>query len=155
MMELADLVSADAVLSSVKATSKKQVLQEIAHKAADLYGLHCGTVVNGLVEREKLGSTAMGNGVAIPHTRLEGLDRIIGVFARLEKPVDFEAADSQGVDLVFALLAPEAADANHLRALAKVSRTMRDSSIRAKLRASSNADELHALMSELQTSHAA
>ena len=155
MMELADLVSADAILSSVKETSKKQVLQEIAHKASDLHGLHCGTIVNGLVAREKLGSTAMGNGVAIPHTRLEGLDRIIGVFARLNTPVDFEAADSQGVDLVFALLAPEAADANHLRALAKVSRTMRDPSIREKLRASGNAEELHALMSELQTSQAA
>ena len=154
-MELADLVTAAAVLPSVKATSKKQVLQEIAHKASDLFGLHCGTIVNGLVAREKLGSTAMGNGVAIPHTRIEGLDQIMGVFARLDKPVDFEAADSQGVDLVFALLAPEAADANHLRALAKVSRTMRDSEIRAKLRASDNAAALHALLTEAQTSRAA
>ena len=105
MMELADLVSAEAILSSVKTTSKKQLLQEIAHKASDQYGLHCGTILNGLVEREKLGSTAMGNGVAIPHARLAELDRIVGVFARLEKPVEFEAADSQGVDLVFALLA--------------------------------------------------
>lgn len=154
-MELADLVTAAAVLPSVKATSKKQVLQEIAHKASDLHGLHCGTIVNGLVAREKLGSTAMGNGVAIPHTRIEGLDQIVGVFARLDKPVDFEAADSQGVDLVFALLAPEAADANHLRALAKVSRTMRDNEIRVKLRASDNADALHALLTEAQTSRAA
>ncbi|MEM7212933.1 MAG: PTS IIA-like nitrogen regulatory protein PtsN [Pseudomonadota bacterium] len=151
-MELADIVSGEAVLASVKASSKKQVLQEIAHKASDLYGLHCGTVVNSLVAREKLGSTAMGHGVAIPHARLEGLDRILGVFARLEKPVDFEAADSQGVDLVFALLAPEEADANHLRALAKVSRTMRDESIRAKLRASDNAAALHALLTEIQSS---
>ena len=154
-MELADLVPAKAILSSVKATSKKQLLQEIAHKAADEYGLHCGTVLNGLIEREKLGSTAMGNGVAIPHARLGELDRIVGIFARLEKPVDFEAADSQGVDLVFALLGPEAADANHLRALAKVSRTMRDADIRGKLRSSDSAEELHALMTELPKSHAA
>ena len=154
-MELADLVTAAAVLPSVKATSKKQVLQEIAHKASDLYGLHCGTIVNGLIAREKLGSTAMGNGVAIPHARVEGLERILGVFARLDKPVDFEAADSQGVDLVFALLAPEAADANHLRALAKVSRTMRDAEIRRKLRASDNAASLHALLTETQASRAA
>lgn len=154
-MELADLLSAEAVLGAVKATSKKQVLQEVAHKASDLYGLHCGTILNGLVEREKLGSTAMGSGVAIPHARLGDLDRIVGVFARLEKPVDFEAADSQGVDLVFALLAPEAADANHLRALAKVSRTMRDADLREKLRLSGNPEELHSLMTALQASRAA
>ncbi len=154
-MELADLVSTEAILSSVKATSKKQVLQEIAHRASDLYGLHCGTVVNGLVAREKLGSTAMGSGVAIPHARLPDIDRIVGVFARLEKPVDFEAADSQGVDLVFALLAPGAADANHLRALAKVSRSMRDPGFRAKLRSTSEAETLHALMTELQANRAA
>lgn len=155
MMELADLVSEEAVLASVKASSKRQVLQEIAHKASDLYGLHCGTVVNSLVAREKLGSTAMGHGVAIPHARLEGLDRIMGVFARLEKPVDFEAADSQGVDLVFALLAPEEADANHLRALAKVSRTMRDDAIRNKLRGSDDATAIHAMLTDLQASRAA
>ena len=154
-MELVDLVPADAVLGSVKATSKKQVLQEIAHKASDLYGLHCGSVLNGLVEREKLGSTAMGHGVAIPHTRVGDLDRIVGVFARLEKPIDFEAADSQGVDLVFALLAPQDAGSNHLRALAKVSRTMRDADIRDKLRGSTSQEELHALMTELQASRAA
>ena len=154
-MQLSDLVSQDAVLASVKASGKKQVLQEIAHKAADLYGLHCGMILNGLIEREKLGSTAMGSGVAIPHTRLAGLDQIIGVFARLDKPVDFEAADSEGVDLVFALLAPETADANHLRALAKVSRTMRDADIRAKLRASDDAASLHALLTEVEISNAA
>ena len=98
----------------------------------------------------------MGNGVAIPHARLADLDRIVGVFARLEKPVDFEAADSEGVDLVFALFAPEAADANHLRALAKVSRMMRDASVREKLRATEDVAALHALLTELQiSSHAA
>ncbi|MEM9061313.1 MAG: PTS IIA-like nitrogen regulatory protein PtsN [Pseudomonadota bacterium] len=154
-MELADLVRSDCTLPSVKATSKKQVLQEIAHKASEIHGLHCGTVVNGLVAREKLGSTAMGNGVAIPHARIEGLDTIIGLFARLEKPVDFEAADSQGVDLIFTLLAPEAAGANHLRALAKVSRLMRDEQFRAKLRASDNSESLHALLTENPASRAA
>ncbi len=104
-MELADLVTAAAVLPSVKATSKKQVLQEIAHKASDLYGLHCGTIVNGLIAREKLGSTAMGNGVAIPHARVEGLDRILGVFARLET-LETGTAFWHMVDLVWVLIFP-------------------------------------------------
>ncbi len=154
-MELADIVSSDAVLATVKASGKKQALQEIGHKAADVYGLDCGTVVNGLLSRERLGSTAMGAGVAIPHARVPGLNGIVGVFARLDKPVDFEAADGQGVDLMFTLLAPEEAGADHLRALAKVSRMMRDESIRGKLRASDNEEALHALLTEMSASRAA
>ncbi|HET7408904.1 MAG TPA: PTS sugar transporter subunit IIA, partial [Paracoccaceae bacterium] len=121
-MELTDLVSPEAVLCAVKAGSKKQALQEIAHRAAEAYGLDTRSVVEGLLAREKLGSTAMGNGVAIPHARISGLGQIVGLFARLERPVDFEAADGQGVDLLFTLLAPQEAGADHLRALAKVSR---------------------------------
>lgn len=154
-MDFSDLITADAVLAAVKASGRKQALQEIGHRAADVYGLDCGAVINGLMAREKLGSTAMGSGVAIPHARIEGLTNIVGVFARLEKPVDFEAADGQGVDLMFALLAPEEAGADHLRALARVSRLMRDESVRQKLRASDDPDSLHALLSEVSASRAA
>lgn len=154
-MELADIVSPDAVLSSVKASGKKQALLEISHKAADVYGLDCGIIIDGLMAREKLGSTAMGTGVAIPHARMPGLERIVGVFARLEKPVEYEAADGQGVDLLFALLAPEEAGADHLRALAKVSRLMRDEAVRRKLRGSDDAAALHALLTDVSASRAA
>ncbi len=155
MMELADLITPDTVLAAVKASGRKQALQEIGHRAADVYGLSCGAVVDGLLSREKLGSTAMGSGVAIPHTRLLDLDRIVGVFARFDKPIDFEAADGEGVDLMFALLAPEEAGADHLRALAKVSRVMRDPTVRAKLRSTTDAEQLYALITEVSASRAA
>ncbi len=154
-MEVSDLVSPQAVLCGAKAGSKKQALQEIAHRAGDAYGLEVRSVVEGLLAREKLGSTAMGNGVAIPHARLPGLTGIVGVFARLNRPVDFEAADGQGVDLVFALLAPHEAGADHLRALAKVSRLMRDAGVRKKLRETDSEVALYALLTNLSTSRAA
>lgn len=154
-MELSDVVSPDAVLCAVRAGSKKQALQEIAHRAADTYGLECRAVFEGLLGREKLGSTAMGNGVAIPHARIAGLGQIVGLFARLERPVDFEAADGQGVDLLFTLLAPQEAGADHLRALAKVSRLMRDPAVRTKLRETDSADALYALVTDLSASRAA
>lgn len=150
-----DLIVPEAVIASVKATSKKQALHEIAGRAHDVYGLDARVVLEGLLAREKLGSTAMGGGVAIPHTRMAGVDRIMGIFARLEKPVDFDAADGQGVDLMYVLLAPEQAGADHLRALAKVSRLLRDSTICAKLRATGEREALHALLTEISTSHAA
>lgn len=154
-MDFADIISSDAVMANVKASGRKQALQEIGHRAATAYKLDCATVIDGLLTREKLGSTAMGSGVAIPHARLEGLDRIVGLFARLEKPVEFEAPDGQGVDLMFALLAPEQSGADHLRALAKVSRLMRDESIRRKLRASDGDEALYALLTEISASRAA
>lgn len=154
-MELTELVTREAVFASLKASGKKQVLQEIANRARDAYGLTARRVFEGLIAREKLGSTAMGYGVAIPHARIEGLDRIVGVFARLERPVDFEAADGEAVDLVFALLAPEEAGADHLRALARVSRFLRDAETRAKLRQTERADALYALLTEPSASRAA
>ena len=154
-MELADILPFDAVLGGLKASGKKQVLQELGHRAADVYGLDCGKVIENLLARERLGSTAMGSGVAIPHARMEGIDRIVGLFARLEKPVEFESADDQGVDLVFALLAPEEAGADHLRALAKVSRIMRDEAMRQKLRGTDKADALHSLLTDISASRAA
>ena len=154
-MDFTDLLSSEVVLANVKASSKKQALQEIGHRAADAYGLDCSLVVESLLAREKLGSTAMGSGVAIPHARMANVEKIVGLFARLDKPVDFEAADGQGVDLMFVLLAPEEAGADHLRALAKVSRFMRDESTRRKLRASDNPDELFALLADMSASRAA
>lgn len=154
-MELAELVPPQAVLPSVKASGAKQALQEIGRRAADVFGLDCRVVTDGLLAREKLGSTAMGAGVAIPHARIAGLDRIVGLFARLDRPVDFEAADGQGVDLLFVLLAPEEAGADHLRALARVSRLLRSEQTRQKLRASDGSDALHALLTEVSPSRGA
>ena len=154
-MDIVDIVSPEAVLPAVKASGPKQALQEIGRKAAEAYGLECRAVTDGLLAREKLGSTAMGSGVAIPHARLDGLDSIVGVFARLQRPVDFEAADGQGVDLLFALLAPEEAGADHLRALARVSRLMRSDVMREKLRSSDDPVALHALLADMVPSRAA
>ncbi len=147
-MELTDLIARDAILPTVKAGNKKQILQEIAAKAREAYALDTRLVVEGLLAREKLGSTATGGGVAIPHARLEGLDSIAGLFARLEKPADFEAVDGQGVDLVFVLLAPEESGADHLRALARVSRLLHDTDLRKKLRETSEAEALYALITD-------
>jgi len=154
-MELTELVTREAVLATLKASGKKQVLQEIANRARDAYGLTARRVFEGLIAREKLGSTAMGYGVAIPHARIEGLDRIVGVFARLDRPGGFEAADGEAVDLVFALLAPEEAGADHLRALARVSRFLRDAETRTKLRQTDRAEALYALLTEPSASRAA
>ncbi len=154
-MELADLIARDAILPAVKAGSKKQILCEIGARAREAYGLDTRLVVEGLLAREKLGSTAMGGGVAIPHARLEGLKSIAGLFARLERPTDCAAVDGQGVDLVFVLLAPEESGADHLRALARVSRLLRDTELRKKLRETSEADALYALITEPMASRAA
>ncbi|MEO1774642.1 MAG: PTS IIA-like nitrogen regulatory protein PtsN [Pseudomonadota bacterium] len=154
-MELSDLIRPDAVLPSLKASSKKHVFGDIANRAADLTGLDHRMICEKLIAREHLGSTAMGNGVAIPHARVEGLDRIIGVFARLDAPIEFDAADAKGVDLMVALLAPEDAGADHLRALAKVSRLLRDADLRTKLRQTQTAEALYALMTEPSSARAA
>jgi len=154
-MELADLVSTETVLASLKASGAKQALQELGRRAAEAYGLDCRAVTEGLLARERLGSTAMGAGVAIPHARVPALTSIVGLFARLDKPVDFDAPDGQGVDLMFTLLAPEDAGADHLRALARVSRLLRDETIRTKLRASDDRAAIYALLTEVSASRAA
>ena len=154
-MDISELVAPDAVIASLKASGAKQALQEIGRRASDAYGVNCREVTDGLLAREKLGSTAMGSGVAIPHARVAKLDRICAVFARLDKPVDFEAPDGQGVDLMFTLLAPEEAGADHLRALARVSRLLREDAMRDKLRASSDPTALHALLLDVSASRAA
>jgi len=147
--------SPGAVLPALHVTSKKKLFQEIAAQAAETYGLDQRAVFEALLEREKLGSTAMERGVAIPHARLAGAERIMCVFARLETPVDFDSADGVATDLVFALLAPEEAGSEHLRALAKVSRLLRDDKTCTKLRQSSDAAALYALITEPSASRAA
>lgn len=155
VMNLSELVHPDAVFASFKASSAKQVLQELGRRAADVYGLNCREVTEGLMARERLGSTAMGSGVAIPHARVSGTNRIVGMLMRLEKPVDLEAPDGQGVDLIMALLAPTEAGADHLRALARVSRLLRDHEMREKLRAAEDPAALHALLMDVSASRAA
>ena len=154
-MEISDMISQDGVIANLRVTSKKQALQELSKKAATLTGQPERTIFEVLVERERLGTTGVGNGIAIPHGKLPGLDQLHGLFARLEKPVDFEAIDDEPVDLICLLLAPETAGADHLKALARVSRLLRDSAICEKLRGTDKADAVYALLTESTTSHAA
>ncbi|MEM7544926.1 MAG: PTS IIA-like nitrogen regulatory protein PtsN [Pseudomonadota bacterium] len=145
-MDLKDIVEPEAVYAGLNATSKKHLMQELAQRAAKTYGVDERLAFEALLERERLGATGMGRGVAIPHARLESVDKIVGVFARLQKPVDFDAVDGEPVDIVFALFAPEDNGASHLRALARVSRCLRDPSICAKLRSTDQASAIHAVL---------
>jgi PTS system nitrogen regulatory IIA component len=135
-MELGDLITPEAVIPASKAKTKKQVLQEVAERAADLTGLRARDIFETLLQRERLGSTAVGRGIAIPHGRLPALKTIFSVFARLEQPIDFDAGDGEPVDLIFLLLAPEHAGADHLKALARISRLLREPQTIERLRAS-------------------
>lgn len=154
-MEMHDLIAPERVLPGLRVTSKKQALQELARIAAEKTGLHEKAIFEVLLERERLGSTGVGYGVAIPHGKLAGLKRLYGFFARLASPIDFEAVDDQPVDLVFLLLAPETAGADHLKALARISRLLRDKETCEKLRGSDSADALYALLTETTTRSAA
>lgn len=145
-MPLTDLVAPNAILPALKVNNKKQVLQELAARAAALTGQNEKTIFDTLMQREKLGSTAVGNGIAIPHGKLPTLTRLFGLFARLDRAVDFEALDGQPVDLIFLLLAPEGSGADHLKALARVARLLRDSTVADKLRASQDAEALYAVL---------
>jgi len=146
-VEIADLLPGpDAVLACVKASGKKALLAELAGKAAQLYKLDERRLFDRLLERERLGSTGIGGGIAITHGRMAGLDKPVGVFARLGHPVDFDSIDERPVDSVFLLLAPEGAGADHLKALARVSRLLRDRNLVDKLRATDKAEALYALL---------
>lgn len=147
-MEIREILAPEAVSAHQRATSKKQLFQEIGARAADVYGLDPRAVFEALLERERLGTTAMGRGVAAPHARIAGASDIRGVFLRLDKPIAFDAMDDEPVDLVFALIAPEEAGADHLRALARVSRSLRDTSVCAKLRSCMDSSALYALLTE-------
>lgn len=154
-MEINDLLTRDSVLTAVRATSKKQALQELAKHASKLTGLHDRTIFDVLLERERLGTTGVGRGIAIPHGKLPELDNLHGIFAILEHPIDFDAVDDQPVDLIFLLLAPESAGADHLKALARVSRLLRDSSFCDRLRSASGTDALFEALMRKAAPHAA
>lgn len=154
-MELSKLLKPGAVRVVGHLTSKKRLFQELGDVAAQAYGLNASVAVDGLQERESLGPTGVGHGIALPHARLEDLTGIVGIFLRLEKPLDFDSVDRQPVDLVFALFAPKDSGVDHLKALALVSRTMRDPAICAKLRANSDASKLHAILTEGRANQAA
>lgn len=158
-MDIADLISPDAVIVNLRAGTKKQALQELAKRAADLMGPDGAgerEIFEVLLERERLGTTGVGAGIAIPHGKLPSLPRLRGLFAKLDKPVDFEAIDEQPVDLIFLLLAPEAAGADHLKALARVSRLLRDKGTCEKLRGAETADALYLILTaHSANSHAA
>jgi PTS system nitrogen regulatory IIA component len=145
-MPLDDLVAPDAIIPALKVNNKKQALQELSARAAELTGQSERGIFEILLQREKLGSTGVGNGIAIPHGKLPKLDKLFGLFARLDRPIDFEALDGQPVDLVFLLLAPEGAGADHLKALARVARMLRDADVAAKLRESRDMDALYAVL---------
>ena len=145
-MPLNDLIAPNAVIPALKVSSKKQALQELSAKAAELTGQSERAIFEILLQREKLGSTGVGSGIAIPHGKMPKLNKLFGLFARLERPIDFEALDGQPVDLVFLLLAPEGAGADHLKALARVARLLRDADVALKLRQSRDADALYAVL---------
>ncbi|GLQ04988.1 PTS IIA-like nitrogen regulatory protein PtsN [Sneathiella chinensis] len=147
-MEIAELISPQTVFVDVKASSKKQVLQELARRAAVATGCSERDILTVLIERERLGTTGVGKGIAIPHGKLKSLKKIHGFFARLDSSVDFDAMDDMPVDLVFLLLAPDDGGADHLKALARVSRTLRDTNRCERLRGTENADALFAVLTE-------
>ena len=147
-MQIADLLSPDGVVAALKANGKKQLLQELSARAASIIRMPERRVYETLNERERLGTTGVGQGIAVPHGRLADLEKITGVFARLETPIEYEAVDGQPVDLVFMLLAPEGAGADHLKALARVSRLLRNQSVCEKLRAAKSAEALYAILTE-------
>ena len=154
-MQLSELLKPEAVKVLANVTSKKRLFQDLGEIAEQCYGLEQVQTVDALQERESLGPTGVGHGVALPHARLHGLDKVVGVFLRLEKPLEFDAVDRQPVDLVFALFAPKDSGVDHLKALALVSRTMRSADICAKLRANSDTATLHALLTEAAGAQAA
>lgn len=154
-MEIASFLSEGSILPSLKASSKKQAFQLLASKAAHITGMPEAMVLETLTARERLGSTGAGHGVAIPHGRFPSLGHIFGVFARLETPIEFDAIDHIPVDLIFLLLVPDSAGAMHLKALAKISRLLKDKSVCEKLRGCTSADAIYVLLTQHQMNDAA
>ena len=154
-MQLGTILKHDAVKTISSCTSKKRLFHDLGELAEASYGLDSTLVIDALIDREGLGPTGVGQGIALPHARLAGVDRVVGLFLRLEKPLNFDAVDRQPVDLVFALLAPENAGVEHLKALALVSRTLRDEAVCAKLRANIGVGTLHTILTEVHSSQAA
>ena len=154
-MALSDLIPTGGVAVELGASSRKQALQAMSDIAADLTGLNARDIFDAVLQRERLGSTGVGQGVAIPHARLAGVKEVVGVFARLRTPVDFESIDGRPADLIFMLIAPDDAGAEHLKALARVSRLLRREDVRQRLRAAPDADAVHAVLAGEPASDAA
>jgi nitrogen PTS system EIIA component len=154
-MEITDILTPAGVVANLRAANKRQALQELAKRAAQLAGKHERAIFEVLLERERLGTTGIGHGTAIPHGRMPDLPQLYAVFARLEKPIDFEAIDGEPVDLIFLLLTPASSGADHLKALARISRLLRDKAVCEKLRGTDSADALYALLTDRAASHAA
>lgn len=155
MMGLGDYLTVDGVFANLHARCKREALSHLAKAAGDLTGVSTQTIEEALFERERLGSTGVGHGVAIPHGKIAGLEEIVALFAKLDAPIGFDAVDDEPVDLIFLLLAPEDATAAHLKALAKVSRLLRDDSVREALRGADTAEALFAITTETTRSDAA
>jgi PTS system nitrogen regulatory IIA component len=156
MVEIADILSPDAVVLDLKSCkSKRQVLKELAAHAGAAGNLDPQRLLEALMERERLGTTGIGHGIAIPHARMAELTRLVGLFARLDEPVDFEALDDQPSDLIFLLLAPDSADADSLKALARVSRLLRDPAVQRRLRQETDRDAVYRILTQKPESHAA
>ena len=155
MNDLSDILTVDCVDADLHAANKKGLFQQLSVAAGRRTGLEAKAIAAALTEREKLGSTGFGGGVAIPHGRMEGLDRVFGYFARLSVPVDFQSVDDLPVDLVFMILSPPDAGADHLKVLARVSRVLRDRETLAKLRGARSRDAMFALLAGVESLHAA
>jgi PTS system nitrogen regulatory IIA component len=154
-MEFARLLKPEAIKVLTSASSKKRLLYDISDLAEQAYGLQSSTVLEALLTREALGPTGVGHGVALPHARVDGIDSVVGAFVLLDKPIDFNSVDRQPVDIAFALFAPESAGVEHLKALALVSRTLRDPAICSKLRANPEPATLYTILTEAQKNQAA
>lgn len=154
-MDTAEMIHSEGIIPNLRVSSKKQALQELSKRAAELTGQPERAIFEVLIQRERLGTTGVGQGIAIPHGKLPGLDQLYALFARLDGPIDFDAIDEQPVDLICLLLAPETAGADHLKALAQVSRLLRNKAICEKIRGSDSPDAIYALLSESTASHAA
>lgn len=155
-MELADILSEESVIVCRGLTTKAEVLQMLAHKAAAAAGADPAAVLRAVTDREELGSTGLGNGIAIPHGKIPGISRVVAAFGRLEQPIDYDAIDDQPVDLLMLLLAPTGSGADHLKALARVARILRTDSVVETLRTTLDANEIHEVLSRpLETTRAA
>ena len=154
-MTLTDLITRDAILPSLKASTKKQALQEMSERAAARCGVSGREIFDILLQRERLGSTGIGTGIAIPHGKLAKVERIAGVFARLERPIDFESLDGEPVDLILLLVAPESAGADHLKALARAARLLRSQAVTSKLRTTRDVGAIYSLLADEPRSNAA
>lgn len=154
-MLLSKLIAPEAIIPSLKVNTKKHALQELSDRAGQISGLPPRAIFDTLLQRERLGSTGIGEGIAIPHGKLAKAQQIFGIFARLARPIDFESLDGIPVDLICVLIAPESAGADHLKALARMARIMRDPKVTAKLRTARDVTGIYAVLADEPASHAA